>query len=264
MCPSHLITELGAVAEHLVIIGRGRLIAEIPMSQFGAGAAQRAVHVRSPQAAQLAELVRAEGVEIRAGADREVIEITGSGLTGIGEQAAAAGIVLYELTPRTVSLEQAFMDLTKDATDYTAHPAATAADIAGIAAIEQERRLMSIVDESNQDDTVTATATPEPAYRCGFEGRRPGARCPASGHQQPRRHPAPGDPIRVDQAPLGAILDDHDRLRGGAAGGLRRAGRLGRLRRGHPDRPAVAAADGGRSPVPIPPRSASPGSTSRS
>jgi ABC-2 type transport system ATP-binding protein len=121
---SHLITELGAVAEHLVIIGRGRLIAEIPMSELGAGAAQRAVHVRSPQAAQLAELVRGEGITVRAGADREVIEISGLDSRGIGERAATAGIVLYELTPRTVSLEQAFMDLTRDATDYTAHAAA--------------------------------------------------------------------------------------------------------------------------------------------
>jgi len=123
---SHLITELGAVAEHLVIIGRGRLIAEIPMSELGAGAAQRSVHVRSPQSGQLAELVRGDGVAIRAGADREVIEITGLDSQTIGERAAAAGIVLYELTPRTVSLEQAFMDLTRDATDYTAHPAGTA------------------------------------------------------------------------------------------------------------------------------------------
>jgi len=129
---SHLITELGAVAEHLVIIGRGRLIAEIPMSELGAGAAQRAVHVRSPRAGQLAELVRGEGIAVRAGADREVIEVSGLDSQTIGERAAAAGIVLYELTPRTVSLEQAFMDLTRDATDYTAHPTA-AAPIDGVA-----------------------------------------------------------------------------------------------------------------------------------
>jgi len=121
---SHLITELGAVAEHLVIIGRGRLISEIPMSELGAGAAQRAVHVRSPQAARLAELVRGDGVAVGSGADREVIEISGLDSRAIGELAAGAGIVLYELTPKTVSLEQAFMDLTRDATDYTAHPTA--------------------------------------------------------------------------------------------------------------------------------------------
>ena len=115
---SHLITELGAVAEHLVIIGRGKLIAEIPMSELGAGAAQRAVHVRSPQAGQLADLVRGDGIAIRAGADREVIEISGLDSQTIGERAAEHGIVLYELTPRTVSLEQAFMDLTRDAVDY--------------------------------------------------------------------------------------------------------------------------------------------------
>ncbi len=115
---SHLITELGAVAEHLVIIGRGKLIAEIPMSELGAGAAQRAVHVRSPQAGQLADLVRGDGIAVRAGADRQVIEISGLDSQAIGERAAEHGIVLYELTPRTVSLEQAFMDLTRDAVDY--------------------------------------------------------------------------------------------------------------------------------------------------
>ncbi len=121
---SHLITELGAVAEHLVIIGRGKLIAEIPMSELGAGAAQRAVHVRSPQAGQLADLVRGDGIAVRAGADRQVIEIIGLDSQAIGERAAEHGIVLYELTPRTVSLEQAFMDLTRDAVDYPATPEA--------------------------------------------------------------------------------------------------------------------------------------------
>ncbi len=118
---SHLITELGAVAEHLVIIGRGRLIAEIPMSQLGAGAAQSSVFVRSPQAAGLAQALFADDIEIRAGADREVLEITGLPAKDIGSRAAEAGIVLYELTPRTVSLEQAFLDLTRDSSDYSAH-----------------------------------------------------------------------------------------------------------------------------------------------
>ena len=75
---SHLITELGAVAEHLVIIGRGRLIAEIPMSELGAG--RRAACRARPLAAgrrSWPTLIRGEGVAIRAGADREVIEITG-------------------------------------------------------------------------------------------------------------------------------------------------------------------------------------------
>jgi ABC-2 type transport system ATP-binding protein len=130
---SHLITELGAVAEHLVIIGRGRMIAEIPMSELGAGAAHRSVHVRSPQAAELAELIRGAGITVKAGADREIIEITGLDSQEVGRRAAAAGIVLYELTPRTVSLEQAFMDLTRDSTEYTGHPDGPAATHAAAA-----------------------------------------------------------------------------------------------------------------------------------
>jgi len=120
---SHLITELGAVAEHLVIIGRGKLIAEIPMTELGAGAAQRSVHVRSPQAGVLAELLHGDGIAVRAGADRDVLDVTGLDSQTIGRRAAEAGVVLYELTPKTVSLEQAFMDLTRDAVDYPAHAA---------------------------------------------------------------------------------------------------------------------------------------------
>ncbi len=117
---SHLITELGAVAEHLVIIGRGRLIAEIPMSELGAGAAQSSVFVRSPDAGRLAAALFGDGVQVRAGADRDVLEVTGLPARDIGRRAADTGVVLYELTPRTVSLEQAFMDLTRDSTDYSA------------------------------------------------------------------------------------------------------------------------------------------------
>ncbi len=118
---SHLITELGAVAERLVIIGRGKLIAEIPMSALGAGAEQQSVHVRSPQAVELADAIRGEHVAVTVGADHDVLEITGMDAREVGRRAAAASVVLYELTPRTVSLEQAFMDLTRDATQYSAH-----------------------------------------------------------------------------------------------------------------------------------------------
>ncbi len=118
---SHLITELSAVAENLVVIGRGRLIAEMAMSELGAGAAQRAVLVRSPQADDLATHLHGPGVSIRTGAERDLLEVSGMDARTVGQRAAAAGIVLYELTPRTVSLEQAFMDLTKDAVDYPSH-----------------------------------------------------------------------------------------------------------------------------------------------
>jgi len=118
---SHLITEISAVAEHLVIIGRGRLIAELPVAELAAGAAGRSVLVRSPDAARLADAIRADGVEIRTGADPELLEVTGLDARVIGRRAADHGLVLFELSPKSVSMEQAFMDLTRDAVDYPAH-----------------------------------------------------------------------------------------------------------------------------------------------
>jgi len=121
---SHLITEISAVAKHLVIIGRGKLIAELPVAELAAGAAGRSVVVRSPDAARLADAIRADGVDIRTGADAELLEVTGLEARIIGRRAAEAGIVLYELSPKSVSMEQAFMDLTRDAVDYPTHLAA--------------------------------------------------------------------------------------------------------------------------------------------
>jgi len=121
---SHLITEITAVAEHLVIIGRGKLIAELPVAELAAGAAGRSVLVRSPDAGRLADEIRADGVDIRTGADAELLEVTGLEARVIGRRAAEAGIVLYELSPKSVSMEQAFMDLTRDAVDYPTHLAA--------------------------------------------------------------------------------------------------------------------------------------------
>ena len=118
---SHLITEISSVAEHLVIIGRGKLIAELPVAQLAAGAAGRSVVLRSSQPGLLADSIRGAGVEIRTGADPEQLEVTGLDARAIGQRAADAGIVLFELTPKTVSLEQAFMDLTRDAVDFPAH-----------------------------------------------------------------------------------------------------------------------------------------------
>ncbi len=87
---SHLITEISAVAEHLVIIGRGRLIAELPVAELAAGAAGRSVVVRSPDGSRLADAIRGDGVEIRTGADPELLEVTGLTPGSIGRRAAEA------------------------------------------------------------------------------------------------------------------------------------------------------------------------------
>jgi ABC-2 type transport system ATP-binding protein len=114
---SHLMSEMALTAEHLVVIGQGRLIADQSVADFVAAASGNIVHVRSPRASELRDLLLSADVTIRAdGAD--VLEVSGLPSDRIGIAAAEAGIPLYELTPRLASLEEAFMTLTRDAVEY--------------------------------------------------------------------------------------------------------------------------------------------------
>lgn len=115
---SHLMSEMELTADHLIVIGRGRLIADTPMKTFIDAHSGREVLVRSPQAESLRGML-APAEEVRAdGADGLVV--TGLDAAEIGALAAAGGVELHELTPRQPSLEQAFMDLTRDALEYHA------------------------------------------------------------------------------------------------------------------------------------------------
>jgi ABC-2 type transport system ATP-binding protein len=124
---SHLMSEIAQTAEHLVVVGRGRLIADTTVADIVAQASEdRAVRVRTPDATALRELLAADGVTI-ASSERGVLEVHGLGSARIGELAAQAGVVLHELTPQTASLEDAFMRLTGDSVEY--HAAAFDTDI---------------------------------------------------------------------------------------------------------------------------------------
>jgi ABC-2 type transport system ATP-binding protein len=114
---SHLMSEMALTAEHLVVIGQGRLIADMSVADFVAGASENVVHVRSPRAAELRDLLLSAEVTIRADGT-DVLEVSGLPSDRIGAVAAAAGIALAELTPRQASLEEAFMALTQDAVEY--------------------------------------------------------------------------------------------------------------------------------------------------
>jgi ABC-2 type transport system ATP-binding protein len=114
---SHLMSEMAQTAEHLVVIGRGRLIADTSVDEFVRGASKQSVRVRSPQAGTLAELVAGPDVRVDAVAD-SVSEIHGLDSEQVGELAAAHRIVLHELTPQRASLEEAFMELTRDALEF--------------------------------------------------------------------------------------------------------------------------------------------------
>jgi ABC-2 type transport system ATP-binding protein len=134
---SHLMSEMALTADHLLVIGKGQLIADTSVDEFErSSSSQQSVHVRSPQAAELAVRCREAGATVRAGStsrvaaapvagpdagtDPEVIEITGMDSAEVGRLAAAHGIVLFELIPVQASLEEAFMELTRDSVEYQA------------------------------------------------------------------------------------------------------------------------------------------------
>jgi ABC-2 type transport system ATP-binding protein len=114
---SHLMSEMALTAEHLIVIGRGRLIADTSVDAFVSGAAGGSVRVRTDEAAELLRLLAGPDVTV-ASVDRTVLEVTGLTSDRIGRIAADAGIALAELTPQQASLEEAFMELTRDAVEY--------------------------------------------------------------------------------------------------------------------------------------------------
>jgi ABC-2 type transport system ATP-binding protein len=114
---SHLMSEMALTADHLIVIGRGRLIADTSVDDFVRRASGSRVLVRSPQATRLRELVLGPKVTVTSTAP-ELLEVAGLGANEIGELAAQHGIVLHELTPLQASLEEAFMELTREDVEF--------------------------------------------------------------------------------------------------------------------------------------------------
>jgi ABC-2 type transport system ATP-binding protein len=131
---SHLMSEMALTADHLIIIGRGRLIRDVSIGDFVRESSKKAVRVRSPQADQLGRLVVARHATI-ASDQPGMLDVEGLTAEQIGRIAAQHSIVLFELTPQTASLEDAFMELTHDEVEYR-NPSANAgvAAAAGVAA----------------------------------------------------------------------------------------------------------------------------------
>ncbi|GAA2410877.1 ATP-binding cassette domain-containing protein [Streptomyces pulveraceus] len=117
---SHLMSETALTADHLIIIGRGRLLADTTVAEFVAAAGDASVKVVTPRADALRALLTGPGIDITAyrGPSPTELEIRGTDAAHIGRTAATHSIPLYELTPRTASLEQAFMDLTQESVEY--------------------------------------------------------------------------------------------------------------------------------------------------
>ena len=122
---SHLMSEMALTADHVIVVGKGRLLRDQSMAAFIADAAADVVRVRSPQADQLAGLLGGEGVTVRRVAEG-TIEVEGLSSDEIGITASEHRITLFELTTKGASLEEAYMAITEDALDYrsTAGPSA--------------------------------------------------------------------------------------------------------------------------------------------
>jgi ABC-2 type transport system ATP-binding protein len=115
---SHLMSEMAQTAEHLVIVGRGRVLADTTVEEVVSQASiDASVHVRSPQASSLRDALAREGVRIHS-RERGTLDIRGVSAERIGELAAQRQWVLYELTPQRASLEDAYMRLTGDSVEY--------------------------------------------------------------------------------------------------------------------------------------------------
>jgi ABC-2 type transport system ATP-binding protein len=117
---SHLMNEMAVTADHLIVIGRGRLLADCPVAEFTGRRSGERVLARTPDAARLARVVTADGAQAEPGPDG-TLAITGMPAPRIAELAARTGIALYELTPQRASLEEAFMELTADSLEYGDH-----------------------------------------------------------------------------------------------------------------------------------------------
>ena len=116
---SHLMSEMALTADHLIVIGRGKLIAVTSVDDFVARASQKVVLVRSPELERLRELLAAPDVSFAA-PGRGALEVHGLTAEQVGDAAAEAGIALHELTPQQASLEEAFMNLTRDELEFAA------------------------------------------------------------------------------------------------------------------------------------------------
>ena len=122
---SHLMSEMALTADHLIVIGKGRLITDASVEEVIAQASANHVKVVSPQAAALRSLIIAAGADVEADADADADDtliVTGLECREVGIIAANGGITLYELSRQEASLEEAFMEMTRDSVEYLADP----------------------------------------------------------------------------------------------------------------------------------------------
>ncbi|MGW7101261.1 ABC transporter ATP-binding protein [Streptomyces sp. NPDC054838] len=118
---SHLMSEMALTADHLIVIGQGRLLADLSMADFIHQNSRSYVRLRSPQQERLRDVLHQAGINAVSVPATGALEIDGVGPERLGELAAQHQIVLHELSPQRASLEEAFMRMTADSVEYHAH-----------------------------------------------------------------------------------------------------------------------------------------------
>jgi len=116
---SHLMSELEDTADHLIIIGRGRLIADTSVAELLGSASDGTVTIRTPYRAEIMAVLAAAGAAVSS-TSSDTLTVTGLSAEHVAKLAADRGLPLYELTPHRATLEQAYLRLTRDAVDYAA------------------------------------------------------------------------------------------------------------------------------------------------
>jgi ABC-2 type transport system ATP-binding protein len=134
---SHLMSEMALTADHLIVIGQGKLLADASTTDVIAANSHSYVSVRTPNAIELADLLRTAGATVTvptvitatsdpdSAEDRDGLHVSGLDITAIGDIAAGHGLAIHGLTPHTASLEAAYMELTRDHLDFHTDSAAT-------------------------------------------------------------------------------------------------------------------------------------------
>ncbi|MFE2924787.1 ABC transporter ATP-binding protein [Streptomyces goshikiensis] len=118
---SHLMSEMALTAEHLIVIGQGKLLADLSMADFIQQNSRSYVRMRSPQQERLKDVLHEAGIDAIDVPATGTLEINGVAVERLGELAARHQIVLHELSPQRASLEEAFMRMTADSVEYHAH-----------------------------------------------------------------------------------------------------------------------------------------------
>ena len=114
---SHLLNEMALLADHLVVIGKGQLLADMPIEQFVAQSSHTSIIVRTPHYERLSQLLTARGVHVTVEPEGR-LSLTGIEQEAVGDLAFAEGMVVHELTTRTATLEEAFLEATAGAQEF--------------------------------------------------------------------------------------------------------------------------------------------------